>query len=202
MSNKKIKIVVVVDISGSMENQAPVVRTKLREAVNQLDANQVDFGVATFSERFDGIQWNRWDIGPVRGATALYDSCVETIQDLSSQFDASDKVLICVITDGGNNAGSARVGQVASEVHVAEEILAWDFLFVGTNQNAYKVGADMGVKASKALSFANSSEGFEHMLDSLKSIFPQWVAGNIAHDGEFFSEEVRTTQAELGAIKF
>lgn len=204
------RIVYLVDTSGSMSSHISLVSKKLQETENAITANgrPVELALCTFDNELRALNWNGLSkYIQSGGGTELYRSCTELLQRLSSEFSGGDKIMVVVITDGMDNSsyGSdcTRLQQaVASEVSLAEDVYGWDFLFVGTNQNAYEVGSKMGVKTTKALSFAATAGGFDHMLDSLKDISIQWLNNNIGHSDSFFSQEVRDTQAGLGAIKF
>lgn len=202
MSIKLPNIVFLVDTSGSMSSWRDTVERHLLHIHKNMDGKQAKVGIATFDDQYNRIQWvnPRINIG---GGTQLFDSAVAFIGEMTSHFSAADKCLLIMVTDGGDTSNRPQgAATVKSEVTMAEDILGWDFLYVGTNQNAYKVGDNMGVKASKSLSFANSSEGFENMLKALEGICSKWAAGNIGHDEEFFTEETRSVQERLGAVKF
>lgn len=202
MSIKLPNIIFLVDTSGSMSWAHRTVENHLLRIFNNMNGTRAKVGIGTFDDSYNRIQWKNPRIA-IGGGTQLYDSAIQFIGELSSQFSAADKCLLIMVTDGGDTSGNPnRASDVKNEVTMAEEVLGWDFLFVGTNMNAYKVGANMGVKASKSLSFANSGEGFENMLQALDSICDRWAAGNIGHEEEFFTEETRSIQERLGAVKF
>jgi len=207
MSTKHLpRIVYLVDTSGSMGWALSLVEGKLQQAKAALkNTKPHHFGLATFSTYYNGIDWDS-DVYLTRngGDTLLYGSCIQLIQELTQRYTAADKILICVITDGGDSSLDSRAtaSAVAAEVGVAEDILGWDFLFLGTNTNAYEVGQRMGVKGSKTLGFANSKDGFDRMLDSLADVGTRWLNGLVGHDDSFFTEDVRSQQEKLGAISF
>lgn len=205
MFNKELpSVVFVVDASGSMRKHAHTVNAKLADGLfpefgNGINAN---LGTIYFDDHVPNITWGKQHAMRPNGETDLYGACVKVLEELRAIRGASDKCLVIVVTDGGHNwnSRSLTAESVKSEVSIAEDILGWDFLFVGTNQDANRVGSQLGIKPGKALSFAASEQGFELMLDTLKDVTTKWVSGNLAHESDFFTPEVKEQQRTFGAV--
>ncbi len=196
----KPKVVLIVDCSSSMSGEIQKINAHVNELSGLFDTAEI--AIAPFASHPHKIVWNH-EIQPLRagGSTALYKSIIATLTDLQAKFTSRDKVLIITITDGEDCVGGAFPADVAREVQYCEKILSWDFLYVGTNQNAYEVGAEMGVQLSKSLSFGATPEGFAEMLNSLRQIEAEWIAGRLGNNDDYFVE-ARDIQSRLGALQF
>ena len=133
--------------------------------------------------------------------TRLMDAVINGINDISSLCNGSDKVMIIVLTDGQDVNSQSSARDVCREVQRVESVLNWDFLFVGTNQDAEAVGRDLGVQTSKTLSFACNHQGWDAMLEELSRVCERWVTGNLQSNDDFFTSDVKSIQASLGAIR-
>lgn len=190
MSNKPT-VVILIDKSTSMRDHDTTVRDGLEPLVNDRDLNsKADLLGAIFGSHCSAVgklvnYYNTW---ADQGSTHLYEAAISTLDQMQRMKGAADPVLVIMITDGDDTTKQTPDNCKATVEH-AEEILTWDFLFVGTNQNAYETGKLMGVKTGKTLSFDNTTGGFEAMLQSLQRIVPDWVAGNIGHEEEFFTKD-------------
>lgn len=96
------------------------------------------------------------DLQP-RGGTALLDAIGRTVTDLQSDLDAlppaarPQKVIVVILTDGLENA-SVEWTYPAVRQLVASKQPAWDFAFIGADQDAVTEGARLGVQADAAVS--------------------------------------------------
>ncbi len=195
----KPKIVFIVDKSGSMRDKLPVVNHGLQKLLDDPDLNnKADLFGVSFGSQVGGVetlpgffrQHQDW------GGTALYEAVVKTLDGMHKVgATAAVPTLVMMITDGQNNEGRTTVEDAATAVEHAEDIFNWDFLFVGTDMDAYKVGDEMHVKPGKTLSFTNSRDGFKAVMDSLHRITGDWVNGHLSHDGDFFTEADRAAHA-------
>ncbi len=101
-----------------------------------------------------------------RGSTALLDAIARTIDDLGARLadtpesERPGKVIIAILTDGQENASQHfNIKDVNKRISHQQEKYAWDFLFLGANQDAISTGAQMGIFASNSATFSASSEG-------------------------------------------
>jgi hypothetical protein len=99
-----------------------------------------------------------------RGLTALHDA----IGRASTEFGASlaampederpGKVLVTVITDGGENASREFTGESVKElIQKQKNEFNWEFTFLGANQDAALVGTSLGINHN--LTYVASSAG-------------------------------------------
>lgn len=99
-----------------------------------------------------------------RGSTALYDAIGRTIDSIGARLDKAaekpDKVIVVILTDGGENTSHAYTrDQVASMIRHQEEKYAWEFVFLAANQDAFQTGAALNIKACNTANFAATGEG-------------------------------------------
>ena len=84
------------------------------------------------------------DCTPLWQATAV---AVESLEDLlRSRTEKPDHVIVVVFTDGGENSSEGKYGivqNVAKLLHKKREE-GWQFVFLGSDQNAYDAGKRMG----------------------------------------------------------
>lgn len=109
-----------------------------------------------------------------RGSTALYDAMIRTI-DSYGQYLANlkeeerpERILFITITDGFENASENRdVAAVRERVKHQKEKYDWDFIFLGSNIDAWDTSGTIGVAASATLQFANSKGSVSNAFNSL-----------------------------------
>ena len=100
----------------------------------------------------------------VRGMTALLDAVGKTIQKvkeahLNKDFTKPDKVLFVIITDGMENA-SMEYSYKAIESLISEtKSNGWEYMFLGANLDAAKVGARMGIHKDRTVRYHADQKG-------------------------------------------
>jgi hypothetical protein len=92
-----------------------------------------------------------------RGGTPLIEAAIQTInavaESLKKRTD-DPKVVICIQTDGDENASKRDYTWDALQALVAEkQALGWQFNFLGAGINAYNQGAKMGIAEAATMSY-------------------------------------------------
>lgn len=107
-----------------------------------------------------------------RGNTALYDAMGRAISDVGDRYaslreaDRPGRVIFVVLTDGEENASREyKRAQLAAMVKVQREKYAWEFVFIGANQDAFLNGAAVGVL--RAANFAADARGTQIAFDNM-----------------------------------
>ena len=101
------------------------------------------------------------DLQP-RGGTALLDAIGRTVTDLQHDLDTRppdeqpDQIVVVILTDGYENS-SVEWTYPAVKQLVESKQPAWQFVFIGADQDAITEGAKLGVDA--ATSLMNRSSG-------------------------------------------
>lgn len=93
------------------------------------------------------------------GTTNLRDTIGERIDALEKRLEnwtQKPKVLIVVMTDGGDNASRAYTEtQISSKLKI-KNTDGWTFVYLGIDQNALDIGSRLGFRAENIKSFARS----------------------------------------------
>jgi hypothetical protein len=90
-----------------------------------------------------------------RGSTPLIDAAYTTIKAIEASLngDAETKVVICIQTDGEENASEEHNWDELSALVKEKRALGWQFNFMGAGIDAYDQGARMGIAADQTLSY-------------------------------------------------
>lgn len=100
-----------------------------------------------------------------RGNTALLDAIGRAIGDTGARMenagnDCAEKVVVVIITDGHENASHEyNKAKVFEMIQHQQDKYAWQFVFLGANQDAIKTAASMGVKAANSMTYAANAVG-------------------------------------------
>lgn len=108
-----------------------------------------------------------------RGGTALLDAIGKTVASVGeklakmSEDDRPNRVLFLIITDGQENASKEfSFDAVKTKITHQRETYAWDFVFLGTTEDALFQHQSLGIKGS-------SSRGFTRDADSIMDTFAE-----------------------------
>jgi hypothetical protein len=90
-----------------------------------------------------------------RDYTPLIDAAYTTIKAVEDSLsgDAETKVVICVQTDGQENASQEHTWNDLSALVKEKTALGWQFNFMGAGIDAYDQGGRMGIAADQILSY-------------------------------------------------
>lgn len=96
-----------------------------------------------------------------RGSTALLDAICQTIDELGAKLAATPeadrpvKVIVAILTDGEENASRRfTVSDVNQRITHQTNQYAWEFLFLGANQDAIATAARYGISALQSATFS------------------------------------------------
>lgn len=107
-----------------------------------------------------------------RGCTRLYDAIgltVNTVKDeIAKAATKPDKVLVCIITDGFENASQEYETDSIKSLLEAQQKEGWQFTFIGANQDAILTAKGVGLtNAMSNMTYAASPIGAQNMMASL-----------------------------------
>lgn len=162
-------IAVVVDRSGSMStiqnDMIGALDTFFKEQAEVDPHAKVLVDYAQFDDQYEKV-FSDTDIKKAkaqlqpRGLTALLDGIGKTITDLGTKLKAlpeahrPGKVLVVIITDGGENASREyKQDTVKKLIQQQESEYDWSFLFLGANIDAVAVGASFGLSRGSTLTY-------------------------------------------------
>ncbi len=102
------------------------------------------------------------------GCTALLDAIGVSIDKIKNEHANTpkekrpDKVLFAIITDGAENSSKEyNIKQVKNSVTTCQELLGWEFIFLGANIDAIETASTFGIHASRAANFYCDKVGTE-----------------------------------------
>ena len=136
-----------------------------------------------------------------RGGTALLDAIGRNINRTGARLsvmqeqDRPGKVLFIILTDGEENSSRefSREKVFAMITH-QREAYKWEFLFLGANQDAIQAGANIGIGALNAMSYASNPQGTADAFASTSQATRSLRAGG----GAGYTMQDRSKQTAAG----
>lgn len=171
------EIVCIIDRSGSMES----IRADAIGGFNAfLEEQQKLPGEAhltlvlfdhEYERLFEGLPLA--DVPPLshttyvpRGTTALLDAVGRTIDEVGARLAATPeaerptKVLVCILTDGQENASRGYTRQRVREmIEHQQQKYSWEFQFLAANQDAFAEAGHLGIAPGDVATFVADSAG-------------------------------------------
>ncbi len=99
------------------------------------------------------------------GGTNLYDAIGKTIVDLDTVVKPNQNVLVVIITDGEENCSSEYNVQTIKTMIEDRQSKGWTFVYLGANQDAWKVGSSFGLAKGQTMSYSTAE--MASTMDSL-----------------------------------
>ena len=178
-------IITIIDKSGSMQS----VKEDSIGGYNEfLHAQKQVSGKATittvmfnhdvqFINVFDDIQnvhgLNGETYQPA-GNTALYDAIGNAVDAAGEKLaelpedERPEKVIVCILTDGQENASTEYTHEdVKKKIELQSDVYKWKFIYLGANQDAFRVGGAMGIRMS--MNYKADSAGTRSAYTALSS---------------------------------
>ena len=114
----------------------------------------------------DKVQAMTEDTYFVRGCTALLDAVggaihhIGNIHKYARDEDRPEKTIFIITTDGMENASHRyNLQQVKKMVKRQTDKNGWEFLFLGANIDAIEAAGNIGIRASRAVTYRNDEAG-------------------------------------------
>jgi len=188
--NEKTHIICILDRSGSMGSIIDASISGFNEFLGKQKAlpDKATITVALFDDQYE-ILYDNVDIKNAelltnkvwipRGMTALYDAIGKTINTERAKLDklgdeAPSKVLVCIVTDGFENASEEYMGDEGRKQIVKlireREAQDWNFLYLAANQDAFAVGSTFGISRGNTITYTASAAGVSHMSQVLNCV--------------------------------
>ncbi len=202
-----ISIYFLLDRSGSMET----IRQATIEGINGFIAGQKRNGVPTtmtlalFDANGSGMQIVRpfecrdiqevqqlTDFNP-RGNTPLLDAFGESIDWFELKMSGKpDRVLFVVMTDGEENSSKSWTQAKLKERVLGKTAQGWEFVYLGANQDAFQVGASMGIAAGNTQSYDATPKGVMRASSAMTVNTASFAcAGATYSPGTFFGDNAQ-----------
>ena len=141
-----------------------------------------------------------------RGMTALLDAIGRTMVKEGEKLaamdedDRPDRVILVVITDGQENASSEYTrDRIFKLIRHQEETYSWKVVFIGANQDAIATGAQLGVMAANALTYAATAKGTQHLFSTVARSMAAYRTTDdrsVAYAAGFFTDDDRKKQED------
>jgi hypothetical protein len=139
-----------------------------------------------------------------RGSTALLDAIGRAINETGQRLSAQPEperpgiVVLVILTDGLENASREfRRDAIFEMITRQRETYSWQFVFLGANQDAIQAGAQMGIPAAQAMTYAATADGAPAAWRATSKNI-----GRRRQEADYdlaFSEEQRDEQKKHGA---
>ena len=185
ITNEKTHIICILDRSGSMSSimsdSIGGFNTFLEQQRELPD--EATITVALFDDKCE-LLYNNVDIKKAkpltkkvwypRGTTALYDAICKTINTEKANLkklgvEAPEKVLVCVVTDGLENASREYNINNTEDLIKKCEKKNWNFIYLAANQDAFKVGRGFGISGANTYTYQATADGVGAMNTTLRS---------------------------------
>lgn len=200
MSDKTL-ISILVDRSGSMASIAQDTEGGIKSFLEDQAKlpGKVKVRLAQFDTTYDVVYETtklkdvpEFSLQP-RGLTALVDSISKTILDTDKTADKFDKVIVLILTDGGENASTEWSAENAKKLVEARKKDGWEFIFLGANIDAVQTGAQFGINAGSSLTYGANSRGVNNTFAAASAYTTTTRSGLVA---EFTEEERNQAMGE------
>ena len=177
MNTQLTEIAFILDRSGSMASMTEPAIAGFNDFLRTQQASLGDARLTTilFDDAYQ-IHTSHQPIAEVqpldtttfipRGSTALLDAIGRTVDALGQRLaempapDRPGKMIVAILTDGLENASQRFTWQdITTRIRHQTEQYAWEFLFLGANQDAIATASKMGIQAANAATYAHSPFG-------------------------------------------
>ena len=213
--NKKTDITFVIDKSGSMKRIAEAMNSGFDELIDkqQKEPGECCVTLAEFSDSCTILytaralaEVNHYRLDP-GGNTALLDALAQNIQATGKRLAAMpnderpEHVLFVIITDGQENASREFVGEpgrraVHEMITHQREKYAWEFLFLGANQDAIAAAAQLGISVHNAVTYTADKLGTHSLNSGLSAGISRLRSGNATRGAVYGQQDYNAQEAE------
>jgi uncharacterized protein YegL len=212
MKQNYTHIVLLLDRSGSMQ----LIKEDMEGGIKTfMDAQKLETGdctvtVAQFDSVYEVLQ-QRVPISKIkdikispRGSTALLDSMGRLINevgvDLASmnEDERPDRILFITVTDGEENSSHEFTNEMLKNlIKEQEDKYAWNFTYIGANQDAFANAEKFGGKMSNSMNYIASKDGIDKMWTKVSNATSRYRSVsnfNINSDSFQYNEDEQKDQ--------
>ena len=165
------QLVLIVDRSGSMGGKVNDVVGGVNQFIS--DNKKVEGTAALTIVQFDHLYeskhiediqqasaWGQDDYVP-RGSTALLDALGRAMNEVGErlQHHPAERVIVCVITDGEENASREFTKSRIKEMIEHAEKHNWSFIYLGADPAAFAEAASIGFRSNLSGTYDNTAKG-------------------------------------------
>lgn len=185
METKHLKIVFIIDESGSMQGSNSDVIGGFNSFIERQkteNTGKITVSLYKFNNLVTRVISNK-PAAKVRnltnedytpsGFTALYDAIGQAIHETDKQLSAQpekerpDKVMVVIITDGEENASKEfSATAIKSSISTHEELLHWSFIFLSSGLDNFQDAEAMGIKYRANAPAWKLKKNIDHVAES------------------------------------
>lgn len=210
MSNKRTRIALILDKSGSMSSVKNEAIKGFDEAIDEIvetadNGGDTTLSLFTFNGSVDEEFANK-DVDNIRrlteqnyrpnGSTALRDAvghAIESIQEVDD-LEGDSAALVVVVTDGYENASVVwSQNDLAEKIQELEDTGKWTFTFMCANVDPKRIEQEFNVHAGNVAMFTQDAFGMEQssltITSSLNSYLGSRAAGETQVSNFYLSDE-------------
>ena len=177
MKKNLTELVFILDRSGSMGGLEQDTIGGFNSMIKKQKEEDGEANVTTvlFDDKYQVLH-DRVDINELKdmtskdyyvcGSTALLDAIGTTIKSVNKkqkelpEDEQAEKVIFVITTDGMENASCHYDrDKIKKMIEKKQNKKKWQFLFMGANMDAVSEAGRMGIRADRAVTYANDSEG-------------------------------------------
>jgi len=201
-------ITMLLDRSGSMQTIRDDVVGGFAAYVDtqRADPGRCTVSLYQFDDRYDEVYVGR----PVtevptlvlepRGTTALLDAIGRAIVSTRTRLAALPEgkrpgtVVFCIMTDGLENASREFThAAIKRLIETQEQVEGWTFQYMGADQDAIEVGAEIGISPTRSLTYSrdNTADAYQVMSTAVSRMRSAAASGapNPSQAADFTEEE-------------
>ena len=208
---KATDIIVVLDRSGSMDSIGqPTVDGFNSFVKEQKEAEgEANLTLVQFDNVID-INYTNLDVKHVkdlilgetyvpRATTSLFDAIGVTINSTKTKND----VVFVIITDGAENASKEFDQKKVFEMIDTKKKEGWNFLFLGANQDAIKVGGSFGISAGNSANWSANDASAKNMYMNFSGKISSYrsAKANVSVTSDELNSTLTFNEADRNEIK-
>jgi hypothetical protein len=126
-----------------------------------------------------------------RGNTALNDALVESIFSTGDRMKDGDRALVCVFTDGRENASKEySTDQTRDIIREKEAEGNWTFTYLSASPSAFLDAQSYGVRAGNTMSFAGDARGTTSAFSGMSGSTQRYAMGAQAAEEQFYVGDI------------
>ena len=165
--SNKLNISFVLDETGSMFPVANETIDGFNKYLKDIKAERkgkpTSFTLTLFNTRKTEIRYDAVPLGKVKklndetycpdAYTPLYDAIGKTVRTLESSIGKKGKAIVVILTDGDENSSKEWTQKSIFQLIEKKQKEGWAFVYLGANQDAWLVGAGMGITLTNISSY-------------------------------------------------
>lgn len=115
-----------------------------------------------------------------RGSTPLYDATAATIARMKGEWHRpGETITLVIVTDGNENASKEHTKDSVKKLIEEVQKMGWLVMYLGANQDAFKVGAGIGLNFANTMDYDTKNIGAT-MRAASRSTVSYGLTGDIA----------------------